>query len=203
MSFKRVDEFENLIAEFFGAPYAIAVDSCTHGVELCLRLTEAKFMTTPTRTYPSIPMLANKLGINHKFEDYEWSEYYYITGRVIDAAVLWRPNSYVPETFMNLSFQYRKHLNLERGGRILLDNYEDYLQLKSMSYDGRSIDTWLEDIPWREQNIKAIGYHYYMTPDTAAKGIYKFNDALATPPKLWTDKDYPDLTQMEIFNDTQ
>lgn len=202
MSFKRVDQFEKMVAEFFGAPYAIAVDSCTHGVELCLRFTQAKFMTTPTRTYPSIPMLANKLGINHKFEDYEWSEYYYVTGRVIDAAVLWRPASYVPETFMNLSFQYRKHLSLERGGMILLDNYEDYLVLKSMSYDGRTIDTWLEDTPWRDQNIKTIGYHYYMTPDTAAKGIHKFNDALATTPKLWTDKDYPDLTQMEVFNAT-
>jgi len=37
MSFEVVSEFEKKVAEFFGSPYAIAVDSCTHGIELCLR----------------------------------------------------------------------------------------------------------------------------------------------------------------------
>ena len=37
MSFDIVSEFESKIAEFFGSPYAISVDSCTHGLELCLR----------------------------------------------------------------------------------------------------------------------------------------------------------------------
>ena len=37
MSFEVVNKFENKIAEFFGAPYAVAVDCCTHGIELCLR----------------------------------------------------------------------------------------------------------------------------------------------------------------------
>ena len=34
-------------------------------------------------------------------------------------------------------FQFRKHLNLGRGGVILLTNYSDYLELKKMTYDGR------------------------------------------------------------------
>ena len=203
MSFKLVNQFEDTISSFFGAPFGVAVDSCTHGIELCLRHTKAKFITTPNRTYPSIPMLANKLNIGHTFVNYSWSEYYYITGRVIDAAVLWRPNSYIKDTFMVLSFQYRKHLSLERGGMILLDNWEDYIDLKSLSYDGRDISTWDEDKPWREQNIKSVGYHYYMTPDKAQIGLSKFNDALATRPKVWTDQDYPDLTKMDLFNDTK
>ena len=40
MSFAILTEFENKISEFFGSPYAIAVDSCTHGIELCLRYTK-------------------------------------------------------------------------------------------------------------------------------------------------------------------
>jgi hypothetical protein len=83
---------------------------------------------------------------------------------------------------------------------ILLDNWEDYIDLKSLSYDGRDISTWDTNKPWREQNIKNIGYHYYMTPESAQKGLHMFNDALATEPKLWTDQDYPDLTKMEVFN---
>jgi len=37
MSFEVVKEFENKVADFFGAPYGVAVDSCTHGIELALR----------------------------------------------------------------------------------------------------------------------------------------------------------------------
>ena len=37
MSFKIVKDFENEVANWFGAPYGVAVDCCTHGIELCLR----------------------------------------------------------------------------------------------------------------------------------------------------------------------
>ena len=37
MSFDTVEQFERTIADFYGAPYAVAVDCCTHGIELCLR----------------------------------------------------------------------------------------------------------------------------------------------------------------------
>ena len=55
MNFQAVTEFENKIAEFFGSPYAIAVDSCTHGVELALRYTQADHIIVPKHTYLSIP----------------------------------------------------------------------------------------------------------------------------------------------------
>ena len=42
MSFQVIKEFENEIAEFFGAPHAVAVDCCTHGLELCLRHKKSK-----------------------------------------------------------------------------------------------------------------------------------------------------------------
>ena len=64
MNFNTVTEFENQIAEFFGAPYAVAVDSCTHGVEICLRHTQTDSIQVPKRTYISIPFLAHKLWLN-------------------------------------------------------------------------------------------------------------------------------------------
>jgi hypothetical protein len=66
--------------------------------------------------------------------------------------------------------------------------------LKKMSYDGR-----LPDVPWREQNIDTMGYHYYMTPETAELGLQKLSAAIEATPKQWTISDWPDLTQMEIF----
>jgi dTDP-4-amino-4,6-dideoxygalactose transaminase len=195
--FEVVTEFENKVAEFFGAPYAIAVDSCTHGVELALRYTEADYIRVPQRTYLSIPFLANKLQIDLFWKDENWQDYYYVTEDVIDAAVLWKPNSYIPGTFMGISFQYQKHLSLGRGGIILTDNKEAAIQLKKMSYDGR-----LPNIPWRDQNIDTTGYHYYMTPETAQKGLDKLSEAIQTPPRQWVVTDWPDLIQMKIFNNS-
>ena len=195
MSFEIVEEFEKEIAKYFGSPYAVAVDSCTHGLELCLRYKNAKKLVVPKRTYISVPFLANKLDIELKWKDESWTDFYELgSTKILDAAVLWRYNSYISGTMMCLSFQYRKHLSLGRGGMILLDDPTAALELKKMSYDGR-----LPSIPWREQNISSFGYHYYMTPETAQLGLDKLPYAIETEPKKWTVTDWPDLTKMEIF----
>jgi len=195
MSFNKITEFETEIAKFFGSPYAVAVDCCTHAIELCLRQQNIKHYTIPKRTYISVPFLADKLGINFDWRDEEWQDYYYLGGsNIIDAAVLWKENSYIPSTFMCISFQFRKHLSLGRGGIILTDSKKDAIMLKKMSYDGR-----LPDIPWREQNIDTMGYHYYMTPETATLGLQKLPEAIKAKPKKWSVNDWPDLTTMEIF----
>ena len=197
MGFNVVTELENKISEFFGSPYAIAVDSCTHGIELCLRYTKETKINVPKRTYLSVPFLAEKMGLEREWRDEEWEDYYtinYGNKRIIDAAVLWRKDSYLPNTFMCVSFQYQKHLSLGRGGIILLDNENDYTQLKKMSYDGR-----LPNIPWRDQDIDTIGYHYYMTPETAQLGLDKLESAINTKPRKWVVTDWPDLTQIKIF----
>jgi len=197
MSFHLIKKFEESIANFFGSPYAIAVDSCTHGIELCLRYTKETKITVPKRTYLSVPFLAEKMGLDREWKDEDWEDYYTLNNgdkRIIDAAVLWRKDSYIPNTFMCISFQYQKHLSLGRGGVILLDNEDDYFTLKKMSYDGR-----LPDTPWRDQNINTIGFHYYMTPETAQLGLEKLQLAIDTPPRKWVVTDWPDLTQMDIF----
>ena len=195
MSFDVIEEFEKEIAKFYGAPYAVAVDCCTHALELCMRQQKIKHYTVPKRTYISVPFLASKLGITFDWREENWQDFYYLGGtNIIDAAVLWKENSYIPNTFMCVSFQYRKHLSLGRGGIILTDNKESAIMLKKMSYDGR-----LPVIPWREQNIDTIGFHYYMTPETAQLGLNKLEIAKKTEPKIWKIEDWPDLTEMEIF----
>lgn len=194
MDFNLVKKFENEVASFFGAAYGISIDSCTHGIELCLRYTNSKKITVPKRTYISVPFLSSKLNIDLEWKDENWIDYYYLTYNVIDAAVLWKKNSYIPKTFMCISFQYQKHLSLGRGGIILTDDKQAAVDLKKMSYDGR-----LPDIPWREQNISSIGYHYYMTPETAKMGLNKLPKAIIDSPRQWVVTDWPDLTKMDIF----
>ena len=195
MSFEVVKDFENAIAKFYGAPHAVAVDSCTHSIELCLRYNNVKKIVIPKRTYLSIAFLANKIGIDLEWKDENWIDYYYLGGtNIIDAAVLWKSKSYISGTLMCLSFQYQKHLSLGRGGMILTNNKIARDELKRMSYDGRD-----PDIPWRKQNIRTVGYHYYMTPETAQLGLDKLPEAIKTEPKKWVIEDWPDLQKMDIF----
>ena len=195
MSFKVVNDFEQKIAHWYGSPYAVAVDCCTHGIELSLRHQNVLSITVPKRTYLSIPFLADKLGIELKWKEENWKDYYYIGDtNIIDAAVLWRKHSYIPGTLMCLSFQFQKHLSLGRGGMILTDDYDAAHELTQMSYDGR-----IPNVPWREQNIDTIGYHYYMTPETAEKGLEKLPEAIKTKPRDWVLEDWPDLSKMDVF----
>ena len=145
-------------------------------------------------------MLAQKLDIGLTFTEEEWKDYYEIGGwigkptGVIDAAVFWKRDGYIPGKFMCLSFQFQKHLSLGRGGMILTDDADAAKKLKKMSYDGRE-----PNVPWREQNVDTMGYHYYMTPETAEIGINKLQKAIKTEPREWTVQDWPDLRDMEIF----
>lgn len=197
MTFNYIIEFENKISEFFGSPYAVAVDCCTHAIELCLRYKKYNNITIPKNTYISIPFTLEKLNLNWKWNDEKWSDFYYLKDtNIIDAAVLWESNSYIENTYMCVSFQYKKHLSLGRGGAILLQDKHEYAILKKMSYDGRDFN-----IPWVEQNIDTLGYHYYMTPETAKLGLEKLPKAIQSLPKKWDYNDYPDLSKMKVFNE--
>ena len=192
---KEVKEFEELISSYFGSAYAVATDSCTHALELCLRYTQANKISCPHHTYLSVPMTFEKLKLDWQFLDPYWRDYYYIGNtNIIDAAVYWKPNGYVPNTFMCLSFQYKKHLNIGRGGMILTDDKNASIDLKKMSYDGR-----LPDVPWAEQEIDMLGYHYYMTPESAQLGIEQFKKVKDKQPKIWSYKNYPDLSTLKVF----
>jgi dTDP-4-amino-4,6-dideoxygalactose transaminase len=195
-SFSVIDDFEKLIAKFFNSPYAVATDCCTHAIELCLRYEQYDNILIPEHTYISIPFTAEKLGLKWDWKkNYQWRDYYYLGNtNIIDAAFLWEKNSYIPETYMCISFQFRKHLSLGRGGIILLDNKDAHDTIKKMVYDGRTSDK-----PWGEQNISMVGYHYYMTPEIAMSGIEKFKEVAYKQPKRYGYLNYPYLPDMEVF----
>lgn len=194
--FDVVDDFEKQIAEFFGSPYAVATDCCTHAIELCLRLLKPNFIEIPTQTYVSIPMTAIKTNQNWQWKKEKWKNFYYLSENVIDAAVLWERNGYIKNTYMCISFQKAKHLSLGRGGMILTDNLENANKLRSMSYDGR-----LRHQRWIHQNIDTLGYHYYMTPEVAQKGLDLLPDAIKNIPTIWSYKNYPDISKFKVFDE--
>jgi len=193
--FEYIEKFENELAQFYSAPYAVATDCCTHAIELCLRYEGYNNIVIPTHTYISVPFTCEKLNLKWKFECQEWEDFYYLGNtNIIDAAVYWKQSGYIQNTYMCLSFQYKKHLSLGRGGAILLQNKEDYDILKKMSYDGR-----IPNIPWMEQDVDTIGYHYYMTPEIAKLGLDKLPKAFEDTPKSWNYFHYPNLKTMKVF----
>lgn len=204
LDFGVVTEFENKIAKFFGSPFAVATDSCTSSLELCLRLAKAKGMLCSKHTYLSVPMLANKLNIFLNWNDEEWEDYYMIYSNrsleycIYDAAVLWKENSYKKGTMMCISFQKQKHLSVGRLGVILTDNERHAIELKKMSYDGR-----LPNVPWRDQSISSFGYHYYAQPELCKIAIDKLDEAIKAEPRKWSIKDWPDISNMDVFKNKE
>lgn len=171
-----IDIFENKIAKFAGSKYAVLTDCCSHGIFLCLKYIQLKNelpknqkIVIPNRTYISTPMQIIHAGYDVGFEDIEWSGLYQLKpSRVYDSAVRWTKNMYVGNNSLQvISFQFKKRIPIGKGGVILTDDEDAAKLLKFMSYDGRDLTLPYDD----KEHIKTIGYHMYMTPEDAARGI--------------------------------
>lgn len=196
--FQAIDQFEKLVAEYFGAPYGVAVDCCTHAIELALRIEDADRFTyeIPYWTYVSVPMKLTSLRWNWRWVNNPWEQRYRISPRVIDAAADWSANSYEPNTMLCVSFGFKKHINIGRGGMILLDDYAEAVALRRMRYDGRRIH---QGVMYNDEKFTSIGYHYYMTPEQAEIGakIFYARENIPAKPVSW--RDYPSLSTHPIF----
>ena len=195
--FDIVKNFEVQLANHFGSRFCVATDCCTHAIELCMRQQQVKTASCPKHTYLSVPMTLKKLELDWHFVDNEWQEYYQLgdTG-IYDAATFFSKGKYISGSKMCVSFQKRKTLSLGRGGAILLDDYNDAVKLRRMAYDSRDRDSSWED---QLSSITQMGYHYYMTPETAQLGIDKFPKSDYIPG--WSWRDYPDISKVPLFNE--
>ena len=194
-----VDLFEKKVAEFFGSPYAIATDCCTHAMELSILLLNQPNVQVqvPVHTYMSVPMMLTKMRQPWKFVNLPWenSSYTLHPLPVVDAAFQWRKDSYQAGTLTCISFQYKKHIAIGRGGMILTDNYEHYQRLQRMCRDGRD-----RSLLQTEDDITELGYHYYMTPEDAARGIMLFDQQHDILVELKDWRNYQSLTQYSVFS---
>lgn len=191
-----VDIFEKKIAQWTGAPYAVATDCATHAMELCLRYQPLpKTITVPRHTYLSVPQTLRKLGTRVEWSDEQWQGVYTLAPtNIIDSSLRLAPKMYQANALMCLSFQIKKRLPIGRGGMILTDCKTTYDWLKRSVYDGRTPYT-----AWKTDTITQMGYHYYMTPEDAARGLLLFDQGLSTTDDMGGWRDYPDLTQMDFY----
>lgn len=191
--FLKIKEFEEALSQLTGAPYVVMTDSCTHAIELCLRIDRVQRCFIPARTYLSIPMTLIKLDIEYEYHDHEWLGEYQITGtRIWDSARLLRTGMYRCRQMQCVSFGIDKPLSIGRGGAILLDDENAYNRLIRQRYDGRDLSI----MPWQDQKIFEIGYHYKPTIEEAQRGLELLPN-VDQEPKY---KEYPDLREITIIS---
>ena len=194
---KVVEMFEENVAEYAGAPYAVACDNCTNAIKMACQFYDVKEVTIPKRTYLSVPQSIIQAGGKVNFEDLKWKGIYQLKPYPIyDAAKRLTSNMYKEGTLMCLSFGIKKPLKLGKGGMILTDNKHAYRFLKKMRWSGRR-----EDVPYELDQPSFLGYNSYITPEWAAWGMMM----LSVYPKHAEDQieepDYRDLTTFNIFKD--
>jgi|TARA_R110000822_G_scaffold202491_1_gene339501 dTDP-4-amino-4,6-dideoxygalactose transaminase len=206
--YKITDEFEEKLAHYTGAKYAVTVDNMSNGLFLALYYENVVMnrtedtITIPSRTYPSVPCEVIHAGLKVDFEPVEGKTIkgaYQMKGsNVWDSALSFTADMYIPKSHMCVSFTGPyKHFKLSKGGAILTDDYEAYLWFRRARYSGR------REVSYFEDNFDMIGWNFYMMPELAARGLLlmgqfynmdgtkKHNEDLELP--------YPDLSKFDVY----
>ena len=196
-----IDMFEKKVAEYSGSKYAVVLDCCSNGIFLCMKylqsigeLKSEDIIKIPNQTYVSVPMQILHAGQKFELEELEWSGVYQLKGtRIWDGAGRFTENMFVGGNSLQvLSFQIKKIIPIGRGGMILTDDEEAYNWLKLACYDGRDLTT-----PYTsDEHIKVLGYHMYMTPEDAARGIILMDNRPDSNVDCQNNTMYPPLNNM-------
>jgi len=199
-------DFEGMLCAYTGAPYAVAVNSCTMALTLAVawhlrdaqnnEVVEHRFpITIPKRTYVSVPQAIIHAGGRPVFEDREWLGSYRLDPLdVWDCARYFTSGMYrYPDVFLCVSFHASKTLGLEQGGAILHDNAEADAWFRRARFDGRA-----EGVAPKDDTGIIVGWHCYLNPSTAAQGILKLHSLPRHNAPLPNDP-YPDLSTLECF----
>ncbi len=194
--FKIVEMFEETIADYTGAPFAVSVDSGTNALFLCCKYLEVETVIIPAQTYLSVPQSIMHAGGKIKFEDIKWQGIYQLKPySLYDAAKRFTSGMYIPGSFMTLSFHIKKHLKMGKGGMILTDDKEAVEWLKRARYEGRGT------VKYHEDNISICGWNMYMTPQEAAHGLALMQNFPEHNKDLPEDPPYKDLREFTLFKE--
>lgn len=191
-----VDMFEKKVADFCGSKFAVAVDCCSNAIFLILKyINNPQKVKIPYFTYASVPMQILHAGYEFEFVEKEWSGIYKLDPlNVWDFAGRWTKGMY-EGGYAALSFQIKKRLPIGRGGMILCDDYESYTWFKKACYDGRDLGK-----NYMEDDIEMLGWHMYMTPEDAARGIILMDNISEINDDSHSYMSYKDLRLNKVFN---
>ena len=192
--------FERKVAEFAGSKYAVAVDCCSHGLALALKYLNpdghSQVVSIPKRTYVSVPMQIIHAGCTPYFRNEDWSgAYQLLPYPIYDAAVRWTEGMFTEQGGIQVvSFQLKKRIPIGRGGMVLTDKPHIAQWIRRAAYDGRTLTS-----PYPEDAISEIGWHYYMTPEDAARGLILMDNTARRNVDSACASNYTDLSALPCF----
>lgn len=196
--FDVVRQFEKALCDYTGARFAVSCTSCTAALLMALawfkREHGAQTVEIPKRTYVGAAMSVLNAGHEIAFRDETWSgEYVMKPFPLWDSARRLTGGMFRPNSMQCLSFHWTKHLSIQQGGAILLDDERAFEWLKRARFDGRT-----EGVHPRDDTFDFVGWHFYMAGATAAEGLMR----LSVLPKHNDDlpvSDYSDLSLAPVF----
>lgn len=202
--YRITEDFEKMLCDYTGSPYAVAVDNCSNALFLCLMRENVagKEISIPSRTYPSVPCEIIHAGAKVNFlpiiGDTIKGAYRLSPTLIWDSALRFTADMYLPGSFMCLSFTGPyKHLKLSKGGAILTDDYNAYLWFKRARYSGR------RECSYHTDNLDMLGWNFYMMPEVAARGCLLMANFYDMNGKAKVNEDiemrYPDLSKFEVY----
>jgi len=207
--YKVTEEFEEKLADYTGARFAVTLDNMSNALFLALyyehnvmNQTEDE-ITIPNRTYPSVPCEIIHAGLKVNWREVKGKTIkgaYQLEGsNVWDSALTFTADMYKPNTHMCVSFTGPyKHFKLSKGGAILTDDYDAYIWFKRARYSGR------REMSYHEDNFDMLGWNFYMMPELAARGLLLMGQFYEIGGKKKHNEDlelpYPDLSKFEIYN---
>lgn len=206
---KITEEFEKALSDYTGAPYVVTLDNMSNALFLSLyyeknikKTLETDSIDCPSRTYPSVPCEIIHAGLKVNFVPVEGKTikgpYRLFPSNVIDSALRFTGDMYVPHTHMCVSFTGPyKTFKLSKGGAILTDDAHAAMWFKRARFSGR------RECSYHDDYFDMLGWNFYMMPELAARGLLmipqfynldgskKQNEDLELP--------YPDLSRFEIY----
>jgi dTDP-4-amino-4,6-dideoxygalactose transaminase len=202
--YKITETFEQMLCEYTGSPYAVAVDNQSNALFLALYYEKITGMeiTIPSRTYPSVPCEIIHAGGKVNFEPVEGKtikgSYQLKPTKVWDSALSFDADMYKSGTHMCLSFTGPyKTLKLSKGGAILTDDRDAYFWFKRARFSGRN------EMSYHEDTFDMLGWNFYMMPELATRGVLMMNQFYNTDgsKKRFEDVElpYPDLSKFDIY----
>jgi len=197
-------DFEKAISDYTGAPYVVALDSCSNAIFLSLMYEGIKCreISIPCRTYMSVPCEIIHAGGRVKFLPMENGDklkgaYQLIGSQTWDSALRFTADMYIPDSFMCCSFTGKyKPMKLGKGGCILTDNQDAYKWFKKARFSGRGECDYFED------NFEMIGWNFYLHPIFSALGLQLIGQFYEDGRKKdFPDVEslYPDLSKFSIY----
>ena len=175
---KIVDKFEQTIAEYVGAKYAVSFNSATSAIFLAL-IGKNATIKVPSMIPPVVLNAIITSGNKHDFiDDVNWVGDSYLLHdfgnyKIIDSAQKLESNQFKKECNSNdlmvFSFYPTKPVGSCDGGMIVSDDYEKIVLLKEIALNGMSFS----ENNW-ERKIKLPGYKMYMNSMQADIGLRNF-----------------------------